>query len=332
VLQPGVTSALFPHLPQQRSTPFRLALLAVAGALVVFGYLRLTGPQVALAAAAIPLLYGIYVYEVDVYEGEPVYSLGVTAGVGAALGAIFALVTGRFVTQTLVLNATPQGAPTGRILLVAVLFPLVAQLLMLVGPLILRFTRPYDEVLDGFAFGAVSALGFVFTSTLVYLAPDLQSGPIAVAGGTLFALRSVLHGLLVPLIDVGTTGLVAATLWLRGRRVRPLANYGWITSLWVSLTVAAVVQLGLGLVDVMVVNATVAILIYIGVGVALLFWVRIALHYMLLAEVVDSGVGPDMPCFQCGHVVSRMAFCPDCGIAIRATPKLGFGRDNRETR
>ena len=332
VLQPDVTSTLFPHLPQERSTPFRLALLAVAGALVLLGYLRLTGPLVALAAAAIPVLYGIYLYEVDVYEGEPVYSVGVTAGVGAVFGAVWALLTGHYLTQTLVLNATPQGAPAGRILLVAVLFPLVAQLLMLVGPLILRFTRPYDEVLDGFAFGAASALGFVFASTLVYLTPELQSGPFSVAGGTLFALRSVLHGLLVPLIDVGTTGLVAAALWLHGRRVRALPQYGWITSLWLQLAVAAVVQVGLGLVDVLVVNATTAILIYAGVAVALLFWVRISLHYMLLAEAVDPGVGPDRPCVQCGHVVPRMAFCPNCGIATRATPKLGFGRDNRTIR
>ncbi len=30
VFQPAVTSAIFPHLPQQRSAPFRLALLVVA--------------------------------------------------------------------------------------------------------------------------------------------------------------------------------------------------------------------------------------------------------------------------------------------------------------
>ena len=87
----------------------------------------------------------------------------------------------------------PQGAPAGRILLVAVLFPLAAQLLMLIGPLILRVTRPTKGVLDGFALGAASALGFVFASNVVYLAPELQSGPVAVASGTLFALRAVLH-------------------------------------------------------------------------------------------------------------------------------------------
>jgi len=332
VLQPDVTSALFPHLPQQRSAPFRLALLAVAAALVVLGYLRLTGALVALAAASVPVLYGIYAYEVDVYEGEPVYALGITAGIGALLGAIWALLTGHYVTQTLVLGTTPQGAPIGRVLLVAVLFPLVAQLLMLAGPIILRFTRPYKEVLDGFSFGALSALGFVFTSTLIYLWPEMQSGPVAVAGGTLFALRSLLHGLLVPLVDVGTTGLVAAALWLHGRRTRTLPRYGWTTSLWLALAVAAAVQVGLGLVDILVTSSTAAILIYVGVAIALLFWVRTALHYMLLSEPADSGVGSDISCSHCGHTVPSMAFCPNCGIATRATPKPGSRRDNPTTR
>jgi hypothetical protein len=297
VLQPSVTSTLFPHLPQQRSAPFRLALLAVAAALLLLGYLRLTGPFVAVAAAAIPALYGIYLHEVAVYRDEPVYSIGITAGISLALGAIWAFLTRHFITQTLVLVTMPQGAPIGRILLVAVLFPLVAQFFMLVGPLILRYTRPHDDVRDGFAFGAASALGFVFASTLIYLAPELQSGPFAVASGTLFALRAVLHGLLVPLIDAGTTGITAAALWLHGRKVRSVPQYGWTTSVWVALAVAAVVQVGLGLVDVLVVSSTTAILIYLGVAVALLFWVRIALHFMLLTEAGGNGpigrLGPE---------------------------------------
>jgi hypothetical protein len=284
VLQPALTSTLFPHLPQERSAPFRLALLAVTGALLVLGYLRLTGPFVAVAAAGIPALYGIYLYEVEVYEKEPVYAIGLTAGAGIVLGAIWALLTGRLVTQTLVLNATPQGAPAGRMLLVGVLFPLIAQLLMLAGPIVLGLTRGRGTVLDGFALGAASALGFVFAATLVYLTPELNAGPIAVGSGTLIALRSVLHGLLVPLINVGTTGLATAAFWLRGRRVRPLSGYIWMTSVWAALAVAAVVQVGLGLVNVLMVNATAAILVYLGVAVALLFWVRLAVHSMLLAE------------------------------------------------
>lgn len=293
VFQPSVTSALFPHLPQQRSAPYRLALLAVAVSLVLFGYLRLTGPFVALTSVAIPGVYGVYLYEIDIYEGEPIYAVGMTAGTGILLGAIFALLTGHFVTLTFILAALPHGAPVGRVLLVAVGLPLVAQALMLVGPFILRFTRSYSRVLDGFAFGAASALGFVLASNLVYLVPELRSGPIAVTSGTLFALRAVLHGLMVPLIDAGTTGVIAAAVWLHGRNNPQPGRYSWITSVWTSLAVAAAVQVGLGLADVLVVNSTTAILIYLGVSIALLFWVRAALHAMVLVQAGDNQSGSE---------------------------------------
>jgi hypothetical protein len=290
VLQPAVTSTIFPHLPQQRTAPFRLALLVLTGALILLGYLRLTGPFVALTATAIPVLYGIYLYEVEVYEQEPIYATALTAGAGAVLGAIWAILTGHLVSQTLLLNASPQGAPAWRILLAGVVFPLAGQALMLLGPFLLRLTRGYGTVRDGFAFGAASALGFVFASALVFLSPELQAGPVAVGTGTLVALRAVLHGLLVPLVAAGTTGVVCASLWLRGRRRRSLGRYNWITSIWTNLAAAALVQVAVGLVNVLVMNGTVSLLFYLGIALALLFWVRIALHCMLLAEAGERRI------------------------------------------
>src|SRR5947209_7292469 len=73
LFHPGVISTVFPHLPHRRSVPFRIALVAVTAGLFVMGVLRLTGPSVAVAALAIPLLYLLYLYEVEVYEDEPVY-------------------------------------------------------------------------------------------------------------------------------------------------------------------------------------------------------------------------------------------------------------------
>ena len=64
----------------------------------------------------------------------------------------------------------------------------------------------------------------------------------------------------------------------------------------------------------------------------MLFAVRVAIHHMLLAEAVDVPEGPILPCTHCRRLVPRMAFCPHCGIATRATPKVGAGRDARGVR
>ena len=287
VLQPSVISTLFPHLSPQRGTQFRLALLVLAGLLLVLGYFRLTGAMVAVTAAGVPLLYALYLYEIEVDQRHPGQSMAISAGTGALLGIGWALLTGHDVTHTLVLHSMPQGAPAGRIFLVAVVFPLVAQLLMLIGPIIVLRTRPAGDVLDGFDLGAASALGFVFTSTLIYLVPELHAGLLSVTASTSFALRGILRGLLVPLIDAGTTGLVAASLWLYRPRIHRVSRANLITEPVVSLMVAGIVQVILGLAAVYAQSTTAAILIYLCVGLALLFWVRLALHEMVLAEKGD---------------------------------------------
>jgi len=274
---------IFPNLARERLQVYGLALLAITALLLLVGLLRLSGATVAIASAAIPLLYGIYVYEIWVDDLEPLRTLGITAAISAVLGAAFALLTGHYVAQTLLLNAFPPGAPLSRIVVSAAVIPLGAQLVMLAAPLMMR-TRPGDDVRDGFDLGAGSALGFVFASTLVYLSPELQSGSFVITASIPFALRAVVHGLIVPLIYAGTTGLVVSSFWLYRRPLRVVPRYIHVTDRATSLAVAAVVQVALGLTDIFVQTSVTAIVIYVVVGIALFYWVRLALPTMLLAE------------------------------------------------
>lgn len=332
VLNLNVVSTLFPHLPHRRSAPFRLALLAAAAALLVLGYLRFTGPSIAVAALAVPLLYLLYLYEVEVYEEEPGFIIGITMVFGIVLGFLWAHFTGPIVTRTALLIAAPQGAPVGRVLESGVLFPLVAQVLMLAGVGVIYLTRKYDEALDGFAFGAACALGFVLAATLTELWPEVTSGMTSVAPAIDNALRIVQRGLLIPFIFASTTGLIGGALWLRRGKTRNLPFYGWITSWWLAILISAMIQVGLGLVNIYVVTQAQATLIYFLIAVILLLCVRVALHHFLLAEAVDVGIGPEGPCSHCHRTVPRMAFCPHCGVATRSTPKTGSGRAGRPVR
>ena len=91
-------STLLPHLPHRRTAPFRVVLGASLVLLAALGLLRLTGPAIAVAVLAVPLLYLIYLYEVEVYEDEPVLLIGATFAVGLVLGIPWALITGPQVT------------------------------------------------------------------------------------------------------------------------------------------------------------------------------------------------------------------------------------------
>jgi hypothetical protein len=68
------------------------------------------------------------------------------------------------------------------------------------------------------------------------------------------------------------------------------------------------------------------------VAAVLMLLARIVIHHMLLVEAVTPEIGPYMPCSHCHHIVPRMAFCPVCGVATRATPKTGSGRTARAVR
>jgi RsiW-degrading membrane proteinase PrsW (M82 family) len=329
VLHLSVVSTLLPHLPQRRSGPFRLALLLTLVLMVALGALRLAGPSLIVASVAVPLVYLIYLYEVEVYEDEPVLVIGAILILGLVVGAVWALLTGSAVTGAVVLNADRDASRTS-LVVVGVLLPLGAQALMLIGALAVYLTRKFDESLDGFTFGAAAALSFTCASTLVFLLPEMQQGPISTVPVANNVAEVVQRGLLVPVINASTTGLVAGALWFRRGRLRRHVGGAFTTSLVATVVLAVVVQAGLGLANLYLAEKTfIDVAIYAGVAVLLLFIVRIALHRMLLAEAERVEIGEPSPCTHCHRMVPRMAFCPNCGIATRATPKVGGGRHNR---
>lgn len=332
VVHPNIVSTLFPHLPHRRTSPFRVALLVATVLLLGLGYARLTGPSIAVAALALPFLYLLYLYEVEVYEDEPAYVVGLTFVLGVVLSIPWAHFVGPYVSRTFLLNATPVGVPAGRMYATIVLVPLGAQILMLVGALVMYATRRYDEALDGFTFGSAGAMGFVVGATFINLYPQLQAGLVSATPAMDNTLQIVQRGLLIPFIYASTTGLIAGALWVRRGKTRALARHGWTINLWTAIAVAVIVQVGLSAFNLHTHRQAVTIGVYLSVAILLLFWTRIVLHHLLLVEATEIDIGPPAPCSHCHRIVPRMAFCPHCGVATRATPKTGVGRQGRQVR
>jgi RsiW-degrading membrane proteinase PrsW (M82 family) len=332
VLVPEIVSTLLPHLPRRRGAPFRLALLIVVVLLVLLGVLQLSAAAIAVAAAAVPVIYLVYLYEVEVYQDDPILVIGLTVLGGAILGGLWAWFVGPRITQ-LTLITEALGLSLDRVMTAGILLPLAAQVLMLVPAIILFVIRGrgFDEALDGFTFGAAAALGFTLASTLVDLAPELAAGPMTSVSRLDNGLEIVTRGLALPVVNASTTGLICANLWLlRGRRRGEV--YHILASLPSSATAAILAQGLLGVGAVALNQPYEQLLLYVVIGLLLLLLVRFALHSMLLAEAVEMGIGDPAPCSNCHHVVPRMAFCPSCGIASRATPKAGIGAEGRAVR
>ena len=312
----SIITTLFPHLAHRRGGAFRWALIAGSAVVVLLAALHLFAPATAAATFLLPALYLLYLYEVEVYENEPWLVIGATMVIGAALGYVFTLLTGSGLSQ---LNLTDDSSSA--FLLAGVALPIVAQVLMLAGPLFLYVLRSrYREPLDGLTFGAASALGFTLTSSLTALWP-LISGPLVGADAPFdWVLRLLRAGILVALVNASTTGLITASLWLHRYDLRR-THSAWHSSILTTLVVALGSQVLLGMLSVVISEQVTELVVRALITAALLLYLRLVIHQALLAEGSVHEIGPDSPCPECHRVVPTMLFCPACGVNRSASPK-----------
>ena len=316
VAQLAIVSTLFPHLPHRRGGPFRVALVAGGALVVMLGALHLFAPATVAAVLVLPVLYLMYLYEVEIYETEPWLVVGATFVMGALLGLLFTNLTSAPLSD-FVLTGDRESA----FVLQAIGIPVIAQILMLAGPLFLYlFRASFREPLDGLAFGAASALGFTFASTLTAFWP-LISGPLIGEGSPFdWAVRLTRAGLLLALINASTTALITASVWLhrydRRRTGRPLS-----TSILAALLVAFGVQIAVGVVGATVDDLLVDLVLVALIAALTLLFIRAVIHDSLLIEGAEHEIGPDAPCPECHRIVPTMRFCPACGAARAAASK-----------
>ncbi len=321
VLHLSIVTTLFPHLNHRRGGAFQWALLAGSAAVLILAVLHLFAPATIAAALLLPVLYLLYLYEVDVYEDDPWLLIGATMVAGAVFGYAFTSFSGAAVS---LLNLT--GDQDNAFALAGVAIPIVAQALMLAGPLFLYvFRRRFREPLDGLTFGAASALGFTLAHSLTVLWPAISGTLVAGGDPVDWLLRLLRAGVLVSLINASTTALVTAAVWLH-RFDRRRISRPWASSILATLIVAFGAQVVLGMLSVALPNLLVEVGIRLLAAIALLLYVRLVIHQALLVEGVEHEIGPDSRCPECHRMVPTMAFCPACGAARAAARKQGRTR------
>lgn len=208
-----LVSTLFPQLPKADMDAFRLALGLGVGVLVVLVALGYLAVALVAGAVLVPLLLGVYLYSVDVYEDEPIRVIMVTLVWGAFSGAVFGLAL-----RELFPGRVGPSPDEDLVLVVRVLItPLVALGLMLAGPLALVRYRKFDDVLDGATFGAVSGATFVGAQIVAQSLDLVTAGPQPGGETWSWVMRIVEHGVAVPLIAGGAVAGACGAFWLRYR-------------------------------------------------------------------------------------------------------------------
>jgi hypothetical protein len=308
VFRMAVVSTLFPHLPSRHAHLFRETFVGGVLGVVVLCAVQLYTPALLLAAALLPVLYVLYLYEVDVWEDTVPVVMAATFGVGSLLGVGFSLGFG---------HAGVHGVG-----LEGVVLPVVAQLCMVAGPLLLLGARKFDEALDGLSMGVASALGFTLASVVAEYWDTITAPLVGPASISTDQIANILRAAVIAgVVNASTTAILTARIWLwRHGRSRRRHDHT-LLRLPAALAVAFGFQIGLGLASYFLSPLLLVVVVWALGAALLLVWMRVTVHHALLEEGEPFVVGAPGACAECHHLVPAMTFCPVCGSARSAAPK-----------
>jgi RNA polymerase subunit RPABC4/transcription elongation factor Spt4 len=321
VLRLSVITSLFPHLAHRSKAPFRVGFALFAVLLVAFALGGASAPLIAVSALGVPLLFVLYIWEVDPYEGSFLPPTLFCLLLGAGLGAGWAIIGGSYVDKALIPSLFPSLTSSASVV-AAIAVPGIGQLLMCVPFVIARAVQKGRvESLDGFVAGATGALGFTLAATIDLMAPWLSNGQLTHESFLANIAQVILRGVTLPLISALATGFIGAAYWSRTGAASTSAKGVWIASPIAALVLALLVQIGLGFTDIAALSDAVLIGVHLAALALLVLAMRVGIHHVLLHESLEVSIGAPRVCANCNHLVPTMAFCPQCGVADRAVAR-----------
>ena len=331
----ALISTIMPRGVGAHPQSYRIALtIALVAALIaaIFGALPIA---ILLAAFAVPIVYIVYLYDVNLWDDEPLPVTGLAFGLTAVLTIVFTIIVELLrgpAIPTTGLDGSTLAAPTvGTFLLLALVVPLVGEAIRQIGPLLLASRPRFDDLMDGLTFGVISGVSYACFDTIVRYW-DLLTGGIVERDPGLWVSLIFLHGFVKPLLIGTATGLACAEYSGLGRGYDGFTpRYFQALALAVGANIAF--QAGAYLFG-FVGDDTLGVILSLGWGLlilaVLILRMRTVLHVGLLEAALErtaraGGVGTDGDLDVCARcelpLMQHAAFCNACGTAVRVQDK-----------
>ncbi|HEY5822551.1 MAG TPA: PrsW family intramembrane metalloprotease [Propionibacteriaceae bacterium] len=332
----ALISSIMPRGAGQRPQTYRIALtiaLVVALVAAIFGAMPIA---VLVAAFAIPIVYIVYIYDVNLWEDEPIpvtgFAFALTGVLAIGFTILWTFLRGAPPYATGSLEGGINAAPSvGTFLLVAIAVPVVGEAIRQVGPVILASRPEFDDLMDGLTFGVISGVAYACFDTIVRHWA-LLTGGLQDSDPGLWVSLIFLEGFVKPLIFGTATGIACAEFsglgrgydgftprYFRGLAEAVLANIAYQAGTYLFSFVG---------------DATLGVVLSIGWGLiilgTLILRIRNVLHVGLMEAALersarDGGVGSSGELEFCAHcempLLEHAAFCNACGTAVRVQPK-----------
>lgn len=341
----ALVSSIMPRGSGDKPQTYRLALvIALTAALIaaIFGALPIA---VLIAAFAVPIVYIVYIYDVNLWEDEPVPVTVMAFLLTGGLAAVFLVI---LKNMGLLAAASPVndvngitlgGIATGPLLTALIIVPLVGELIRQIGPVFLASRPAFDDLMDGLTFGVIAGVAYSAADTLVRHWSSLTGGFIEMSDPGTWASLIFLEGFVKPLLIGTATGIACAEFSGLGE------GYDGFTGRYARGLVEAVVANvlysgGVHLLG-MVPNQTMKVMLQVIWGLlilaVLIIRVRNVLHHGLMEGALEAsaregvgaheGVGADGDlefCPKCEMpLIAHAAFCSACGTSSRTRSKTG---------
>jgi hypothetical protein len=323
VLRFSVVTTLFPHLVPHSRPAFRAGLAGLVLVLITLPLFHWQAALIAVSALGVPLIYQFYLQRCHAYRDLRPWRLLLTLLTGAVLGVAWTLLTGPLLAGSYLKTLGMDQSATARTWL-GLAVPVVGALLMLAPAVLPRLLRPPTrESLDGYLIGVAGAIAYTAAATLTRTAPQLSTGLVArdQSAGMLL-VQAGINGVTMPVTAAAAGGLVGAALWFTGRPDRANQSHRPVRGvLLVALAVVVAIYAGIGLVDISRLSQDLQLGLHLLFAALAVVTLRTVLHVALLHEAPDVTERTPLLCSHCRHVVPELPFCPNCGVAARASSR-----------
>jgi hypothetical protein len=332
----ALISSIMPRGAGRRPQTYRIAFaiaLIVALIAAIFGAMPIA---VLVAAFAVPVVYIVYVYDVNLWEDEPLIVTGLAFLLTGALTVGFTILwtylRGPVPYGTTTYEGSLSAAPTvGAFLLVAVVVPIVGEAIRQIGPVLLSSRPEFDDLMDGLSFGVISGVSYACFDTLTRHW-DLLTGGLQGSDPGLWVSLIFLEGFVKPLIIGTASGIAVAEFSGLGRGYDGFTPR-YFRGVGEAILANSAYQAGTYLFS-FVGDATLGVILSILWGLLILailiLRIRTVLHAGLIEAALERSVrdrGTAMTaelqyCAQCEMpLAEHAAFCNACGTAVRVQPK-----------
>lgn len=336
VMSFNLVSSLLPLASGTAPQTYRWALGVALLVPVVAGALGFLAFAFVAAALVVPIVYTVYMYDVNQWDDQP---LGVTLGTLGAAGALGVAFTwlwhGLLDTgATASVGAGLGGIRWSSLLVLCLLVPVVSEVLKQAGPVFLSRLPAFDDLIDALTFGVAAGAAYAAAETIVVNRALFSSIGAVDRVDSGFWVSLVLSAAIVkPIVYGAATGIAVAAFSGVGRGYQGF-KLPYVRGLAEAIAANVVFQLAMFLAGRVGGQQGAVLGLVLGALVAAVLVLRLRhlLHVAVLEAALESaslGTGPRDTvhgtawCPSCDlPLLDGANFCVACGTSVRAANRL----------